>query len=148
MNVKGIAVTLVLGLALTLALVGLLSSAPSVYADPGVHYVSVTGDCGGNSPCYDSVQAAVLSVKLKYLDQWNRKRQQHAALYDKLFADSLVKPPKVDANNTSIYHQYTITVPDRDALLKFLAEIWLNEEIQKFIDEDTWKKFIESIKQP
>ncbi len=76
---------------------------------------------GGNFRL-DSLQAAVLSVKLKYLDNWNQKRKQNAELYDKLFADSPVKTPKIDSNNVSNYHQYTITVPERDRLQKFLAE--------------------------
>jgi len=76
---------------------------------------------GGNFRL-DSIQAAVLGVKLKYLDRWNEKRRQNAAFYDVLFAGSPVKTPKIDSNNVSIYHQYTVTVPQRDRLQKFLAE--------------------------
>jgi len=76
---------------------------------------------GGNFRL-DSIQAAVLDVKLKYLDGWNEKRRQHAATYDKILADSPVATPMIDAEATSIYHQYTITAPDRDALKDFLAE--------------------------
>jgi dTDP-4-amino-4,6-dideoxygalactose transaminase len=76
---------------------------------------------GGNFRL-DAVQAAVLTVKLKHLDKWNEKRRQNAALYDYLFADSPVRVPKIDSNNVSIYHQYTITVPKRDQLQKFLTE--------------------------
>jgi dTDP-4-amino-4,6-dideoxygalactose transaminase len=76
---------------------------------------------GGNFRL-DGIQGAVLSVKLKYLDGWNEKRRQNAAVYDSLFADSPVKAPKIEAKNVSIYHQYTITVPKRDKLQKFLAE--------------------------
>lgn len=76
---------------------------------------------GGNFRL-DSIQAAVLTVKLNYLDKWNEKRRRHAALYDKIFADSPLKPPKVEPNNLSIYHQYTVTAPDRDQLQKFLTE--------------------------
>ncbi len=76
---------------------------------------------GGNFRL-DGIQGAVLTVKLKYLDGWNEKRRQNAAVYDSIFADSPVKAPKLDANNVSIYHQYTITVPERDKLQKFLAE--------------------------
>jgi len=76
---------------------------------------------GGNFRL-DSIQAAVLSVKLKHLDHWNNRRRQVAAIYDMMLADSPVKTPKIDPNNHSIYHQYTITAPDRDKLQKFLAE--------------------------
>jgi dTDP-4-amino-4,6-dideoxygalactose transaminase len=76
---------------------------------------------GGNFRL-DGIQGAVLMVKLKYLEGWNEKRRQNAAVYDSLFADSPVKAPKIEANNVSIYHQYTVTVPERDKLQKFLAE--------------------------
>jgi len=76
---------------------------------------------GGNFRL-DSIQAAILTVKLKYLDGWNEKRRQNAALYDSVFTDSLVKVPKIDSNNVSIYHQYTVTVLEREQLQKFLAE--------------------------
>jgi dTDP-4-amino-4,6-dideoxygalactose transaminase len=76
---------------------------------------------GGNFRL-DGIQGAVLNVKLKYLDDWNEKRRQNAALYDSLFAGSPVGTPGIDSGNISIYHQYTITVPERDELQKYLAE--------------------------
>jgi dTDP-4-amino-4,6-dideoxygalactose transaminase len=76
---------------------------------------------GGNFRL-DGIQGAVLNVKLKYLDQWNEKRRQNAAIYDRLFADSPVKTPRIDAGNVCIYHQYTVTVPERDRLQAFLAD--------------------------
>ena len=76
---------------------------------------------GGNFRL-DSIQAAVLNVKLKYLDQWNEKRRQNAAVYDDLFADSVVKTPKIEKGNLCIYHQYTVAVPQRDDLHKFLSD--------------------------
>jgi len=75
---------------------------------------------GGNFRL-DSIQAAVLSVKLKYLDEWNRRRRRHARLYDELFAGSCIKSPRIEPNNVSTYHQYTVIVPERDELRKFLA---------------------------
>jgi dTDP-4-amino-4,6-dideoxygalactose transaminase len=76
---------------------------------------------GGNFRL-DGIQGAVLNVKLKYLDDWNEKRRQNAALYDSLFAGSPVRTPAIDPGNVSIYHQYTITVPERDELQKYLAD--------------------------
>lgn len=76
---------------------------------------------GGNFRL-DGIQGAVLNVKLKYLDDWNEKRRQNAALYDSLFAGSPVKAPAIDPGNVSIYHQYTVTVPERDELQKYLAD--------------------------
>jgi len=76
---------------------------------------------GGNFRL-DGIQGAVLNVKLKYLERWNDARRRHAGLYDRLFAGSPVKTPKIDANNVCIYHQYTVTVSERDALQKYLAD--------------------------
>lgn len=76
---------------------------------------------GGNFRL-DAIQAAVLTVKLRHLDAWNEKRRQNAALYDTLLADLPVKCPRIDANNVSTYHQYTIAAPDRNKLQKFLAD--------------------------
>ena len=76
---------------------------------------------GGNFRL-DGIQGAILNVKLRYLESWNEKRRQNAALYDSIFADSPVGRPKIDANNISIYHHYTVTVPERDELQKFLTE--------------------------
>ena len=76
---------------------------------------------GGNFRL-DGIQGAVLNVKLKHLDRWNEARRKHAALYDRLLAGSPIKTPKIDANNASIYHQYTVVIPERDALQKHLSE--------------------------
>ena len=76
---------------------------------------------GGNFRL-DAIQGAVLAVKLNYLDRWNEKRRQNAAIYDSIFTNSPVRCPKIDSNNVSTYHQYTVTVPERDKLQKFLAE--------------------------
>ena len=76
---------------------------------------------GGNFRL-DGIQGAVLNVKLKYLDEWNEKRKQNAVLYDSLFAGSPVRTPAIDPGNVSIYHQYTVTVPERDELQKYLAD--------------------------
>jgi len=76
---------------------------------------------GGNFRL-DGIQGAVLTVKLKYLDKWSERRRQNAAIYDSFFAGSVVKPQKIDSNNVSIYHQYTVTVPKRDRLQEFLTK--------------------------
>ncbi len=69
-----------------------------------------------------AIQAAVLDVKLKYLDQWHEARRRNAALYDRLFAGSKVKIPIIDDGNWSIYIQYVIRVPDRDRVKQQLAD--------------------------
>ena len=69
-----------------------------------------------------AIQAAVLSVKLKYLDRWHEGRRRNAALYDRLFEGTKVRRPVIDAGNWSIYNQYVIRVPHRDAVKQRLAD--------------------------
>lgn len=69
----------------------------------------------------DALQAAVLDIKLRYLDQWHEARRQHAALYTQLFAGSKVKAPVIEPANYSIYNQYVIRVANRDAVKAQLA---------------------------
>ena len=65
----------------------------------------------------DALQAAVLRAKLPHLESWSAARRRNAAYYDAAFADlSDVVTPYIDPANTSIYNQYTIRVPKRDAL--------------------------------
>lgn len=70
----------------------------------------------------DGIQGAVLSVKLKYLEQWNKKRRAHAGLYDQLLSQTDVVTPWVESNNMHVYHQYTIRSTERDALQAYLAD--------------------------
>ena len=71
----------------------------------------------------DALQAAVLSAKLPHLAGWSAKRRQNAAHYDAAFADLAdVRTPTVRPENESIFNQYTIRVPRRDALQAFLKE--------------------------
>ena len=74
---------------------------------------------GGNFRL-DAIQAAVLRVKLKYLDKWHEARRRNAAIYDKLFAGSAVIRPKIADGNTSIFNQYCIQIPDRDRVMTHL----------------------------
>lgn len=69
-----------------------------------------------------AVQAAVLDVKLKHLDTWHAARRANAALYDELLAGSKVVTPRIDDGNWSIYNQYVVRVPGRDAVKKKLAD--------------------------
>lgn len=72
----------------------------------------------------DVIQAAILSVKIKYLDQWNSSRAAIAKRYDEAFegvGDVVV--PFVAPNNCHIYHQYTIRTAKRDQLAQFLKSV-------------------------
>jgi dTDP-4-amino-4,6-dideoxygalactose transaminase len=69
----------------------------------------------------DALQAAVLNVKLKHLDEWHEGRRRNAALYDQLLAGSKVQTPVISAGNWSIYNQYVVRAPNRDAVKAHLA---------------------------
>jgi dTDP-4-amino-4,6-dideoxygalactose transaminase len=71
-----------------------------------------------------AIQAAVLSVKLKYLESWHEGRRRNAALYDKLLSGSKVITPKIDQGNWSIYNQYVVRIGNgkRDAVKQKLAD--------------------------
>jgi len=71
----------------------------------------------------DEIQAAVLRVKLNYLNDWNTKRREHAYFYNELFAEcSDIQTPKELDNTYCVYHQYTVKVPNRDEVHKMLQE--------------------------
>ncbi len=69
----------------------------------------------------DEIQAAVLLVKLKRIDAYNRNRRQAAALYNSLLSDA-VELPVEKPGCVHVYHQYTIRTPRRDELQKHLRE--------------------------
>lgn len=87
---------------------------------------------GGNFRL-DEIQAAVLLVKLKYLDGWTEGRQNNADLYNKLFdeasLDKHVITPVSTQGYRHIYNQYVLRVEKRDDLRKFLSEKNIGTEI-------------------
>jgi len=87
---------------------------------------------GGNFRI-DELQAAVLRVKLKYLDGWTEARQRNAAFYDAAFASAglanKLKTPHAAKNGRHIFNQYVVRVQNRDALKDFLAERGIGTEI-------------------
>jgi dTDP-4-amino-4,6-dideoxygalactose transaminase len=70
----------------------------------------------------DTIQAAILGVKAKYLDQWNAARQKAAERYTALLQGTPAVTPFVLPYVEHIFHQYTIRVPRRDELDKYLQE--------------------------
>jgi len=69
----------------------------------------------------DSVQAAILSVKLSRLDGWNAQRGQHAERYGELLNGLPVKTPHI-VNESHVWHLYVVEVDDRDGLANHLAD--------------------------
>jgi dTDP-4-amino-4,6-dideoxygalactose transaminase len=94
---------------------------------------------GGNFRL-DSLQAAILNVKLRYLDIWSQKRRENASYYDKRFQEiglkenSYIKIPepvyrRSGDKNYHIYNQYTIQSKQRDKLQASLKENGIGTEI-------------------
>jgi dTDP-4-amino-4,6-dideoxygalactose transaminase len=80
----------------------------------------------------DALQAAVLGVKLKYLERWSDARRRNAEDYDKLFAEAGVEEvttPAVRPNRRHIFNQYTIRCSRRDELMDFLKRRGVGSEI-------------------
>ncbi len=82
----------------------------------------------------DTIQAAVLLVKFKYLDRWTAERQKKAERYQALFQGLLssidgFRLPTVQNQNRHIFHQYVIRVPERDRLRQFLTEEGVGTDI-------------------
>jgi dTDP-4-amino-4,6-dideoxygalactose transaminase len=71
----------------------------------------------------DEIQAAVLRAKLRYLREWQRARRSLAAMYSKMLAPvESARTPQIPAGYEHVFHQYTIRVPRRNELQKFLSE--------------------------
>jgi dTDP-4-amino-4,6-dideoxygalactose transaminase len=87
---------------------------------------------GGNFRI-DELQAAVLRVKLKYLDGWTEGRQRNAAYYDSAFAEAALgqklRTPRAIEGGRHIFNQYVVRVQRRDALKQRLAERGIGTEI-------------------
>ena len=82
-------------------------------------------DVVGVNSRLDSMQAAVLDVKLKHLDDYIKARQAAADFYDKAFANTVkIEIPARASQSTHVFHQYTVKLNsvDRNALQKALAE--------------------------
>lgn len=69
----------------------------------------------------DEIQAAVLLVKLKYLDRWNEARRKHARDYAEGLAGLPLTLPSEPKGRTHIYHLYSVQTDRRDALAAHLT---------------------------
>jgi len=103
----------------------------------GMRVRYVHEEIGWNSRL-DSIQAAVLEVKLRYLPTWTEQRRERAATYDRLFtasglaANNIGKGivlPVTDPRAHHVFHQYVIRASRRDALRQHLTERKIGSEI-------------------
>ena len=69
----------------------------------------------------DTLQAAVLRIKLQHLEQWNDARRQHAKNYGRLLGPTGIVTPRAAAHCESVWHLYVIQVDERDALKEHLS---------------------------
>lgn len=70
----------------------------------------------------DGLNAAVLSVKLKYLDDWNRDRKRIASMYTDMLSNLNFETPIVEKNSSHVYHVYQIQIKNRDYVLTKMQE--------------------------
>lgn len=69
-----------------------------------------------------AIQAAVLDVKLKYLDGWHEARRRNAGIYQEILGGSKVQTPVIGPGNWSVYNQYVVRLQNRDEVKKKLAD--------------------------
>ena len=95
------------------------------YGQPKKYY----HDFVGVNSRLDEIQAAILRVKLKYLDEWNERRRKTAKLYNKFFEDSDVVAPAEKEYARHVYHLYVIRHKDRDKLQQHLLKKGIQTQI-------------------
>lgn len=84
----------------------------------------------GNNSRLDEVQAAVLNIKLQYLDKWNSYRKDVAKKYFEGISNPLINCPTVnDSQYDSVWHLYVIRSSKRDELVKYLSDFGIGTTI-------------------
>ena len=76
---------------------------------------------GGNFRL-DTMKAAILRVKLDFLEEFTRRRRHNASMYDRLLTDTPVETPFIAPQQEAVYHQYTILCDRRDELAAYLRD--------------------------
>lgn len=83
----------------------------------------------GRNSRMDGLQAAILSVKVKYINQWTDARISNAAVYDTVLENKDIIRPKVVEKGKHVYHLYVIRSNNRDELMRILKEKDINVAI-------------------
>lgn len=76
----------------------------------------------GRNSRLDEIQAAVLTVKLRHLDEANSRRQQIADIYDNMISNPLITRPSALPKEQNVYHIYPVFCDSRDRLQQYLAD--------------------------
>lgn len=79
-------------------------------------------DIIGYNSRLDELQAAILNVKLRHIDRFNRLRRQNAHYYSVRLQDAGVVPPFEDGKGVHVYHQYTLLTDRREAVQQALTQ--------------------------
>lgn len=88
-------------------------------------YVSTTA---GYNSRLDELQAAILGLKLRYLDAWNKRRREIAEIYNRAL-QGIVETPKENEGNFHVYHLYVIRTPKREDLKDYLSAKGIDTKI-------------------
>jgi dTDP-4-amino-4,6-dideoxygalactose transaminase len=73
-------------------------------------------DVIGYNSRLDELQAVILRIKLKHIDEYNRNRRRVAETYNELLKDSPITTPIIQKDRDHIFHQYTVLADNRDAI--------------------------------
>lgn len=98
----------------------------------------------------DTIQAAILNVKLKHLDSYGAARSEMASYYDEAFSNiEEIQIPKRQSNSTHVFHQYTMRIKSekRNELQKFLSEKGIPSMIYyplPLYKQEAFQQFVES----
>ena len=86
----------------------------------GGHQAALGEAIAGVNSRLDEVQAAMLRVKLKYLDGWNQRRRGLAGIYGEALAETSLETPHPLDESAHVYHRYVVQCAARDDLRAFL----------------------------
>jgi dTDP-4-amino-4,6-dideoxygalactose transaminase len=90
----------------------------------------------------DEIQAAILSVKLKYLDEMNKDRQKIASTYLSKIKSPIIELPKTAPHNNHVYHLFVIKTTKRDELIKYLERHNIKTQIHYPIPPHLEKRYL------
>ena len=101
-------------------------------------------DVIGYNSRLDEMQAAILRVKLRHIDEFNRERRRVAHAYSGLMAELPVQTPHEDGLGVHVYHQYTLLCDQREAVMEALQKAGISSAVYYPVPLHQQKVFAES----
>lgn len=98
-----------------------LAETMRILRDHGSH-VRYQHEIMGVNARMDEIQAAILNVKMAYLDNWNAQRQAHARVYSEQLRDVVEALPMVRPDASHVFYVYVVQVRERDQVYKYLSQ--------------------------